>query len=105
MIIFKFYLLFVDGTDYPDDFVQVTRYSLNMNNWTLHEEKKLVNDQDIKNAFEFCNINQNYQGRPYQYAYMVNNYAKTDGSIIKLNVEDGSVIEKLLPDGMFPTGD
>ena len=55
--------------------------------------------------FEFCNINQEYQGKPYKYAYMVKNYARTNGSIVKLNVEEGTVIEKLLPDGLFPTGD
>ena len=75
-----------------------------MTNWELKEEKNLVKDKRIKNAFEFCNINQEYQGKPYKYAYMVKNYGKTNGSVVKLNVDDGSVIEDVMPTGMFPTG-
>ena len=98
-----FYLL--DGEEYPDDEMQVTRYSINMTNWELKEEKNLVKDKKIKNAFEFSNINQEYQGKPYKYAYMLKNYARMNGTIVKLNVDDGSLIEDIMPTGMFPTGD
>ena len=75
-----------------------------MKDWTLKEEKNLINDEPLKNAnFEFPNINPAYQGKPYSYAYLVKNVFKTKGSVIKLNVVDGSVIEKKMPTGMFPT--
>lgn len=102
---FNYVSSFVDGQDYPDDHMQVTRYSINMTNWELMEEKNLVQDKSIKNAFEFSNINREYQGKPYKYAYMVKNYMKTNGSVVKLNVDDGSLIEDIMPTGMFPTGD
>ena len=94
----------IDGKDYPEKLTRVTRYSINMKDWTLKEEKNLINDERLKNSnFEFPNINPAYQGKPYSYAYLVKNVFKTKGSVIKLNVVDGSVIEKKMPTGMFPT--
>ena len=101
----EFAVIFVDGKEYPDDAMAVTRYSINMKTWKLDEEKNLVKDQAVKNAFEFCNINKAYQGKPYKYAYMIKNFMKLNGTVIKLNVEDGSIIEDIMPNGMFPTGD
>ena len=75
-----------------------------MTTWELHEEKNLVKDKNIKNAFEFSNINQAYQGKHYKYAYMVKNVLKTNGSVVKLNVDEGTIIEDIMPTGMFPTG-
>jgi carotenoid cleavage dioxygenase-like enzyme len=93
----------IDGQEYPDDLVQVTRYSINMTTWELKEEIDLVKDKTIKNTFEFPNINQAYQGKPYKYAYMMKNIFKTNGSVVKLNVDAGSLIEDIMPTGMFPT--
>ena len=75
-----------------------------MTNWELVEEINLVKDESLDKAnFEFPNINQVYQGKPYTFAYMSKNVFKTKGSVIKLNVVDGSVIEKKMPTGLFPT--
>ena len=75
-----------------------------MTTWQLFEEKDLFPDKSIKNAFEFPNINQAYQGKPYKYAYMVKNLWKFNSSVIKLNVDDGTFIEDSMPTGLFPTG-
>ena len=99
------YLFISDGREYADDLMQVTRYSIHMKNWTLSKEKNLVQDTNVKNAFEFCNINKAYQGKPYKYAYMIKNYMKLNGSVVKLNVDDGNLTEDLKPTGLFPTGD
>merc|ERR1712062_696264 len=75
-----------------------------MTTWELVEEINLIKDTSLDKAnFEFPNINQIYQGKPYTYAYLAKNVYKTKGSVVKLNVVDGSAIEKEMPTGMFPT--
>ena len=86
-----------------DNFTQVTRYTVNMTDWSLVETKNLITDPDIRQDFEFCNINPAYYGRPYKYAYMTQNVYALNGAMIKLNVDTGEVIRMELPDGLFPT--
>ena len=75
-----------------------------MMNWELVEEKNLIKDKSLEKAnFEFPNINQAYQGKPYTFAYLSKNVFKTKGAVVKLNVVDGTTIEKEMPTGMFPT--
>ena len=66
-------------------------------------EGNLLKTQISPNSFEFSNINPAYQGKPYKYGYMAKNVFKLHGAILKLNVEDGTIIEKELPDGLFPS--
>ena len=80
----------------------MTRYSIDMTTWTLKEEKNLINGDTP--AFEFPNINPAFQGRRYKYAYLAKNIFKLHGSVAKLNVDNGTIIEDEMPDGMFPTG-
>merc|ERR1712038_1422379 len=95
------------GEPHPENFTQVARFTLNMTNWTYKGRTDLV-DQNPDNdglwrSFEFSNINPSYQGKRYKYAYMTQNLFKTDGAVIKLNVDDGTIIRRGMPDGCFPT--
>merc|ERR1711970_1390466 len=72
-------------------------------NWSLKEIKNLVKTQVTPNSFEFTNINPAYQSKPYKYGYMTKNVFKLHGAVLKLNVDDGTIIEKELPDGLFPS--
>ena len=47
---------------------QIWRYTLDMENWTLKNEKDLFpyESEDIIGSFEFCNINPEYQGKKYK---------------------------------------
>ena len=85
-----------------DQATDVMRYSINMDNWSI-AVRNLITDPDIKQDFEFSNINPAYYGRPYKYAYMTQNVYALNGAMIKLNVDTGEVIRKELPDGLFPT--
>jgi len=91
----------ISGVEQPN-ITQVTRFTIDMQNWELIETRELVK-ADISRSFEFSNINPQYLGRPYKYGYMTKNVYSLHGSVVKLNVEDGTVIEKELPDGLFPT--
>ena len=73
-----------------------------MANWSVMS-KNLINDRNVKQDFEFSNINPAYYGRPYKYAYMSQNVFALNGAVIKLNVDSGEIIRKELPDGLFPT--
>ena len=74
-----------------------------MAEWTLVEQKELVDSNYEHNAFEFSNINPAYQGDFYQYAYMTKNPFKRHGAVVKLNVETGELLEAEMPNGLFPT--
>ena len=92
------------GERHPDNFTEVMRYTVDMETWTLDPAapQNLIK-ADITYDFEFSNINPAYYTKPYKYGYMTHNVFNLHGSTIKLNVEDGSIIKKELPDGMFPT--
>ena len=92
----------LSNEDPPSNFTSVVRYSLKMTDWSLLGIKNLIKT-DSFNSLEFSNINPAYQGKPYQYAYMSKNPFKRFGSVVKLNVDTGDIIEKELPDGLFPT--
>jgi len=100
---FTYIDIILNGEEHPANFTQITRYTLNMSPWALKEIRNLVKTEVSPNSFEFCNINPAYQGKPYKYGYMAKNVFKLHGAILKLNVEDGSIIEKELPDGLFPS--
>ena len=91
------------GEERAENFTQVMRYTVNMEDWTLSGTKNLVTDPNITWDFEFCNINPAYYGKPYKYGYMTHRVYSLHGSVIKLNVDTGDVIRKELPDGLFPT--
>jgi len=101
------YWTFVDvplsGQLLPVGIVNATRYSLNMNPWSLHEIRNLVHDSMVTKPLEFSNINPAYQGKPYRYGYMSTNIFNRHGSIVKLDVVDGTVKEYEFPNGLFPT--
>ena len=80
----------------------MVRYSVNMESWTLIEMKNLAKNAP-NSDFEFSNINPLYYNKPYKYAYMSRNVFTLNGAVVKLNVDDGSMITKELPDGLFPT--
>ena len=86
-----------------DQATNVIRYSINMENWSIVETRNLITDPNIRQDFEFCNINPAYYGRPYKYAYMTQNVYALNGAVIKLNVDTGEIVRKELPDGLFPT--
>ena len=92
-----------DGQEIPEDYTQVTRYSINMDDWTDYEIKNLVTDPDINQYFEFSNINPAYYTKPYKFAYLTHNAFILQGSVVKLNVNTGAITKKELPDGLFPT--
>jgi len=92
----------LNGEEHPENAVQATRYSLNMNQWSLNETKNLIQTPWTK-SLEFSNINFDYQGKPYKYAYMSTNMYNLHGTLVKLNVDDGTVIEADFPNGLFPT--
>ncbi|XP_053387890.1 carotenoid isomerooxygenase-like [Mercenaria mercenaria] len=53
-------------------------------------------------AFEMPNINYDYYGKKYTYAYLAKNFDRRDqNAITKLNVDTGVEIEFVLPEGMF----
>ena len=45
--------------------------------------------------YEFSNINPAYYTQPYKYGYMTQNVFALNGGLVKLNVEDGSVLVKV----------
>ena len=92
-----------NGQEIPEDYTQVTRYSINMDDWTDYEIKNLVTDPDINQYFEFSNINPANYTKPYKFAYLTHNAFILQGSVVKLNVNTGAIIKKELPDGLFPT--
>jgi len=100
---FTYIDIILNGEPHPSNMTEVTRYTINMTNWTLKEIRNLVKTQVSPNSFEFTNINPAYQGKPYKYGYMTKNVFKLHGAVLKLNVEDGTIIEKELPDGLFPS--
>ena len=90
------------GEPHPANFTQVTRYTVDMDTWSLVTRKNLATGFD-NSDFEFSNINPNYYTRPYKYAYMIQNVFSLHGAVVKLNVDDGTHVIRELPDGMFPT--
>ena len=92
----------LSGETHPYDLVQATRYSLNMNPWSLNGTKNLI-QANMTKSLEFSNINPAYQGKPYKFAYMITNFYNRHGSLVKLNVDDGMVLEVDFPNGLFPT--
>jgi len=100
---FTYIDIILNGEPHPDNMTEVTRYTINMENWSLKEIKNLVKTQVPPNSFEFTNINPAYQSKPYKYGYMTKNVFKLHGAVLKLNVDDGTIIEKELPDGLFPS--
>ena len=87
---------------HPENFTQVVRYTVDTKTWTV-ETSDLVTPGQSNMDFEFSNINPAYYTRPYKYAYMTKNVFSLHGGVVKLNVEDGSLITKELPDVWFPT--
>jgi len=100
---FTYTEVILDGKPHPENLTQITRYTLSMNPWKLKEIKNLLKDPLKPNSFEFSNINPAYQSKPYKYAYMTQNVFKLHGAMIKLNVDDGTIIRKELPNGLFPS--
>jgi len=94
--------IIASGEMHTRNFTQVVRYSVNMESWTLIEMKNLAKNAP-NSDFEFSNINPLYYNKPYKYAYMSRNVFTLNGAVVKLNVDDGSMITKELPDGLFPT--
>jgi len=92
----------LSGETHPEGAVTATRYEIHMNPWGMFGMKNLAND-DFKKSLEFSNINPAYQGKPYQFAYMITNMYNRHGSLIKLNVDNGSILETEFPNGLFPT--
>ena len=90
------------GEPHPDNWTTVERYSLNMTNWQLTEIKNLI-QVEAHGSFDFSKINPAYLRKPYKYAYMTQNVFNLHGAVVKLNVDEGTLIIKELPDGHFPT--
>ena len=104
---FTYLDVILNGQPHPD-FTSVSRFTLDMSDWTYRERKDLIdqnpdNDGLSPRSFEFSNINPSYQGFRYKYAYMIQNMFKTEGALIKLNVDDGTVVKREMPNGCFPT--
>ena len=83
-----------NGTKHPANYTQVMRYSINMEDWTLKERRILVTTA-ANMDYEFSNINPAYYALPYKYGYMTQNVFSLNGGLVKLNVEDGSVVVKV----------
>ena len=90
------------GDPHPDNWTTVERYSINMTNWEISEIKNLI-QVEAHGSFDFSNINPAYLRKPYKYAYMTQNVFHLHGAVVKLNVDEGTLIIKELPDGHFPT--
>merc|ERR1719361_2343142 len=95
----------LDGNPHPDNMTKIMRYTLNMEDWTLKDgsPKDLIPDTDLNHSFEFSNINPSYLGKKYKFGYFPHNVFKTDGAVVKVNVDTGETIQKKLPNGLFPT--
>ena len=104
---FTYLDVILSGEPHPENYTHVTRFTFNMSDWTYEGRKDLVSqnpeNNGLRKSFEFSTINPDYQGKPYKYAYMIQNMFNLEGSVIKLNVDDGSVILREMPDGCFPT--
>ena len=90
------------GEPHPDNWTTVARHTINMTDWQLIEVNNLV-QVEAHGSFEFSNINPAYLRQPYKYAYMTQNVFNLHGAVVKLNVDEGSLIIKQMPEGMFPT--
>ena len=77
------------------------RYSINMTDWSLKDMTILVKTA-ANMDYEFSNINPAYYALPYKYGYMVQNVFSLHGGVVKLNVEDGSVVVKVSIDETIP---
>merc|ERR1712055_984471 len=95
----------LDGKPHPNNMTKVMRYTLNMGDWTLKDgsPKDLIPDTELNHSFEFSNINPSYLGKKYKFGYFSHNVFKTDGAVVKVNVDTGETIQKKLPNGLFPT--
>jgi carotenoid cleavage dioxygenase-like enzyme len=65
--------------------------------------RDLLPDTELRHSFEFSNINPSYLGKKYKFGYFSHNVFKTDGAVVKVNVDTGETIQKKLPNGLFPT--
>ena len=83
---------FPRGEARPENFTQVVRYTVDMATWELDSIEPLVKDDSISHDFEFSNINPGHYTKPYRYAYMTHNVFMLHGSVVKLDVTDGSII-------------
>lgn len=99
---FTYIEVMLSGNPHPDNWTTVERYSIDMTTWQLTEIKNLV-QVEAHGSFDFSNINPAYLRKPYKFAYMTQNVFNLHGAVVKLNVDDGSLIIKELPDGLFPT--
>ena len=103
---FTYLDVILNGEPHPN-FTQVTRFTLDMSDWSYQGRRDLVDqnpdNEGLRRSFEFSNINPSYQGFRYRYAYMIQNMFKTEGALIKLDVDDGTVVRREMPDGCFPT--
>jgi len=95
----------LDGKPHPNNMTKIMRYTLDMGDWTLKDgsPKDLIPDTELNHSFEFSNINPRYLGKKYRFGYFSENVFKTDGAVVKVNVDTGETIQKKLPNGLFPT--
>ena len=62
---------------------QIERFTIRMDNWTLESRSYLT--EGLHTGIEFSHINYDqYSGRPYKYAYMVERWIMSNSSIMKV---------------------
>ena len=58
------------------------RFTIDMTSWTLKEARDIMNN--MPQALEMSNINYNYQGKKYKFAYMCRNIFSLHAVLIKV---------------------
>ena len=92
----------LSGELHPEGVVHAARHTVHLDPWYMNGFSILTPD-DFRKSLEFSNINPAYQGKPYKYAYMITNMYNRHGTLVKLNVDDKTVVEVDFPNGLFPT--